>query len=284
LTSLSPKAQAITRKAGKQMIRVAVAGVAGRMGKTLVQAINDSATLTFSAGFEHAGHPQIGDDVGVVCGMGELGLEVSADVQQQINDFDVVIDFTVPTATLGLAQICAAQGKGMVVGTTGFDDAQLQALRDCAQQTAIFVSPNMSVGVNLAMHLIELAAKALGDEVDIEVIEAHHKHKIDAPSGTAVRIGEVLASALGRDLSTDAVYARQGITGARDAKTIGFSTIRGGDIVGEHTVLFAGDGERLEITHRAHSRNNFARGALRAVTLVSAASPGWYDMQDLLGI
>ena len=266
------------------MIRVAVAGVAGRMGKTLVQAINDSATLTFSAGFEHAGHPQIGDDVGVVCGMGELGLEVSADVQQQINDFDVVIDFTVPTATLGLAQICAAQGKGMVVGTTGFDDAQLQALRDCAQQTAIFVSPNMSVGVNLAMHLIELAAKALGDEVDVEVIEAHHKHKIDAPSGTAVRIGEVLASALGRDLSTDAVYARQGITGARDAKTIGFSTIRGGDIVGEHTVLFAGDGERLEITHRAHSRNNFAQGALRAVTLVSAASPGWYDMQDLLGI
>lgn len=266
------------------MIRVAVAGVAGRMGKTLVQAINDSATLTFSAGFEHAGHAQIGDDVGVVCGMGELGVVVSADAQQQINDFDVVIDFTIPTATLELAQVCAAQRKGMVVGTTGFDEAQHQALRDCAQQTAIFASPNMSVGVNLAMHLIELAARALGDEVDVEVIEAHHKHKIDAPSGTAVRIGEVLANALGRDLSTDAVYARQGITGARDAKTIGFSTIRGGDIVGEHTVLFAGDGERLEITHRAHSRNNFAQGALRAVALVAEAEPGWYDMQDLLGI
>lgn len=266
------------------MIRVAVAGVAGRMGKTLVQAINDSATLTFSAGFEHAGHAQIGDDVGVVCGMGELGVVVSADAQQQINDFDVVIDFTIPTATLELAKVCAAQRKGMVVGTTGFDEAQHQALRDCAQQTAIFASPNMSVGVNLAMHLIELAARALGDEVDVEVIEAHHKHKIDAPSGTAVRIGEVLANALGRDLSTDAVYARQGITGARDAKTIGFSTIRGGDIVGEHTVLFAGDGERLEITHRAHSRNNFAQGALRAVALVAEAEPGWYDMQDLLGI
>lgn len=266
------------------MIRVAVAGVAGRMGKTLVQAINDSATLTFSAGFEHAGHAQIGDDVGVVCGMGELGVVVSADAQQQINDFDVVIDFTIPTATLELAKVCAAQRKGMVVGTTGFDEAQHQALRDCAQHTAIFASPNMSVGVNLAMHLIELAARALGDEVDVEVIEAHHKHKIDAPSGTAVRIGEVLANALGRDLSTDAVYARQGITGARDAKTIGFSTIRGGDIVGEHTVLFAGDGERLEITHRAHSRNNFAQGALRAVALVAEAEPGWYDMQDLLGI
>jgi 4-hydroxy-tetrahydrodipicolinate reductase len=196
----------------------------------------------------------------------------------------VVIDFTTPSATLTLAEGCARHGNAMVVGTTGFDEEQLLTLQEYAQKTAIFVSPNMSVGVNLSMKLIELAAKALGDEVDVEVIEAHHKHKIDAPSGTAVRIGEVLAKALNRSMADDAVYHRQGITGARDPKAIGFSTIRGGDIVGEHTVLFAGEGERLEITHRAHSRNNFAQGALRAVAWVANASPGWYDMDDLLGL
>lgn len=266
------------------MIRVAVAGVAGRMGKTLVQAISEAENLTFTAGFEHAEHPDLGADIGTLCGIGELNLAMSAAAADHVDDFDVVIDFTVPAATLALAETCAANGKCMVVGTTGFDESQLQSLRDFAQQTAIFVSPNMSVGVNLSMRLIEIAAKALGDEVDVEVIEAHHKHKIDAPSGTAVRIGEVLAKALGRDLAEDAIYGRQGITGARDAKTIGFSTIRGGDIVGEHTVLFAGEGERLEITHRAHSRSNFAQGALRAVGFVASAAPGWYDMQDLLGI
>jgi 4-hydroxy-tetrahydrodipicolinate reductase len=266
------------------MIRVAVAGVAGRMGKTLVQAITESAHLNFTAGFEHSAHGQIGDDVGAVCGLPALGVLLAAEPSAHTDDFDVVIDFTVPQATLALAETCATHGKAMVVGTTGFDEVQLATLRGCSERTAIFVSPNMSVGVNLSMRLIELAAQALGDEADVEVIEAHHKHKIDAPSGTAVRIGEVLAKALNRDLATDAVYARQGITGARDPKTIGFSTIRGGDIVGEHTVMFASEGERLEITHRAHSRTNFAQGALRAVSLVADASPGWYDMQDLLGI
>ena len=270
--------------AGKYMIRVAVAGVAGRMGKTLVQAITESEHLRFCAGFEHADHPQLGRDVGDVCGLPALGVAMTAQPADHASDFDVVIDFTVPQATLSLAQVCAAHGKGMVVGTTGFDEAQRADLHAYAERTAIFVSPNMSVGVNLSMRLVELAAKALGDEADVEVIEAHHKHKIDAPSGTAVRIGEVLAKALNRDLATDAVYARQGITGARDPKTIGFSTIRGGDIVGEHTVMFASEGERLEITHRAHSRTNFAQGALRAVSFIAAASPGWYDMQDLLGI
>jgi 4-hydroxy-tetrahydrodipicolinate reductase len=266
------------------MIRVAVAGVAGRMGKTLVQAIMESESLTFTAGFEHVDHPRIGDDVGSVCGLGLLNVALSAHPSQHTSDFDVVIDFTVPKATLALADVCASQGKCMVVGTTGFNESQQQTLRGFAEKTAIFASPNMSVGVNLSMRLIELAAQALGDDVDVEVIEAHHKHKIDAPSGTAVRIGEVLAQALNRDLAKDAVYGRQGITGARDPKTIGFSTIRGGDIVGEHTVLFAGDGERLEITHRAHSRSNFAQGALRAAGFVAEAAPGWYDMQDLLGI
>jgi 4-hydroxy-tetrahydrodipicolinate reductase len=209
---------------------------------------------------------------------------LGSDPVAQTTAFDVVIDFTTPSATLTLAEGCARHGNAMVVGTTGFDEEQLLTLQEYAQKTAIFVSPNMSVGVNLSMKLIELAAKALGDEVDVEVIEAHHKHKIDAPSGTAVRIGEVLAKALNRSMADDAVYHRQGITGARDPKAIGFSTIRGGDIVGEHTVLFAGEGERLEITHRAHSRNNFAQGALRAVAWVANASPGWYDMDDLLGL
>ena len=266
------------------MSRVAVAGAAGRMGKTLIEAIGASDNLVVTAGFEHADHPRLGEDLGVICGLGPLGVALDGDPATQIAAFDVVIDFTIPSATLTLADLCAKHGIAMVVGTTGFDEEQLQALQEYAQKTAIFVSPNMSVGVNLSMKLIELAAKALGDDVDVEVIEAHHKHKIDAPSGTAVRIGEVLAKALNRSMADDAVYHRQGITGARDAKTIGFSTIRGGDIVGEHTVLFAGEGERLEITHRAHSRNNFAQGALRAVALVASASPGWYDMNDLLGL
>ena len=265
------------------MTRVAIAGAAGRMGKTLIEAISASDNLVVTAGFEHASHPRLGEDVGVICGLGPLGITLGCDPEAQIAAFDTVIDFTVPSATVELARVCASHNKAMVVGTTGFDEEQLQALQRCAQKTAIFVSPNMSIGVNLSMRLIELAAKALGDEVDVEVIEAHHRHKIDAPSGTAIRIGEVLAKALNRSLADDAVYHRQGITGARDAKTIGFSTIRGGDIVGEHTVLFAGEGERLEITHRAHSRNNFAQGALRAVALVTNASPGWYDMNDLLG-
>ena len=171
----------------------------------------------------------------------------------------------------------------MVIGTTGLTPEQLDHLNSIAQRTPIFVSPNMSVGVNLSMHLIRLAAEALGDTVDVEVIEAHHRHKIDAPSGTALRIGEVLAEALHRDLATDAIYGREGITGARERNTIGFSTVRGGDIVGEHTVLFAGEGERLEITHRAHSRTNFAQGALRAAEFIVAQPAGWYDMSDLLG-
>jgi 4-hydroxy-tetrahydrodipicolinate reductase len=240
--------------------------------------------LLVVAGFEHADHPRLGEDLGLICGLGPLGVTLGSDPVAQTTAFDVVIDFTTPSATLTLAEGCARHGNAMVVGTTGFDEEQLLTLQEYAQKTAIFVSPNMSVGVNLSMKLIELAAKALGDEVDVEVIEAHHKHKIDAPSGTAVRIGEVLAKALNRSMADDAVYHRQGITGARDPKAIGFSTIRGGDIVGEHTVLFAGEGERLEITHRAHSRNNFAQGALRAVAWVANASPGWYDMDDLLGL
>ena len=266
------------------MIRVAVTGAAGRMGKTLVQAIQDSEGVSLGAAFEHPENPAIGQDAGELAGIGHLGVTVGGDPAAATDNFDVVIDFTVPAATLSLAQACRAQGKAMVVGTTGFSADELAQLKLAAQDLALFMAPNMSIGVNLTFKLIEIAARALGDSVDVEVIEAHHRHKIDAPSGTAVRMGEVLAEALDRDLETDAIYGRQGITGARERNTIGFSTVRGGDIVGEHTVMFAGEGERIEITHRAQSRMNFAQGALRAVSYVHAQPPGLYDMQGLLDL
>ncbi len=264
------------------MIQVGISGAVGRMGKTLVQLINENEGLALAAGIEAAGNQALGQDIGELSGIGPRSIALTDDLDV-LARVDVVIDFTVPDATLALAQRCAELGKAMVIGTTGLTPEQLDHLNSFAQRTPIFVSPNMSVGVNLSMHLIRLAAEALGDTVDVEVIEAHHRHKIDAPSGTALRIGEVLAEALHRDLATDAIYGREGITGARERNTIGFSTVRGGDIVGEHTVLFAGEGERLEITHRAHSRTNFAQGALRAAEFIVAQPAGWYDMSDLLG-
>lgn len=266
------------------LLRVAVSGAAGRMGNTLVQAISEADDLVLGAAFEQANSPTIGTDAGMGAGVGELGVVISADVAAAISEFDVVIDFTVPAATLELASICRAHGKAMVIGTTGFSDEQLSDLRAVQADIPIFMAPNMSVGINLVFKLIEIAARALGDDVDVEVLEVHHRHKIDAPSGTAVRMGEMLAQALGRNLESDAIYGRQGITGARDRKTIGFSTMRGGDIVGEHTVMFAGEGERLEITHRAQSRMNFAQGALRAARYIPGQQPGLYDMQTLLGL
>ena len=266
------------------MTQVAVTGAAGRMGKTLVQAIQGADDLTLGAAFEHPDSPNIGDDAGDLAGVGSLGVLVQSDQSAAVADFDVVIDFTMPSATLALADVCQAAGKAMVIGTTGFTETELAKLHAHAEDIPLFMAPNMSVGVNLAFKLIQLAAEILGDSVDVEVLEAHHRHKVDAPSGTAVRMGEILADTLGRDLETDAVYGREGITGARTRKTIGFSTMRGGDIVGEHTVMFAGEGERIEITHRAQSRMNFAHGALRAVRYVSGQSAGLYDMQTILGL
>lgn len=266
------------------MTRVAVTGAAGRMGRTLIQAIHESEDLSLGAAFEHADSPAVGADAGDVAGVGALGIIINGSLDQATVDFDVVIDFTVPQATLALAEVCSANGKAMVVGTTGFTEAELTALHAHAEKIPLFMAPNMSVGVNLTFKLIQLAAEILGDSVDVEVLEAHHRHKIDAPSGTAVRMGEILADALDRDLETDAIYGRQGITGARNRKTIGFSTMRGGDIVGEHTVMFAGEGERIEITHRAQSRMNFAQGALRAVRYVRDQGAGLYDMQTVLGL
>ncbi len=265
-------------------LRIAIPGAAGRMGKTLIQVIQQAPDLELGAAFEHPDNAAVGADAGEVCGLGTLGVAITGDPEAHENAYDVAVDFTVPVATLNLADICAAQGKGLVVGTTGFDESQLTQLKSVAHRCPLFMAPNMSVGVNLTFKLIEIAAKALGDSVDVEVMEMHHRHKVDAPSGTAVRMGEILAQVLDRDLEQDAVYGRQGITGARERKTIGFATQRGGDIVGEHTVMFAGEGERIEITHRASSRLNFAQGALRAARYIHGQPPGLYDMQGLLNL
>ncbi len=265
------------------MTRVAVTGAAGRMGKTLVQAIAEVKDLHLGAALERQDSTLLGADAGELAGVGPAGVAVTASLAEASEAFDVLIDFSVPPATLAALEVCREHGRGMVIGTTGFDAEGLGRIRSAAESIPIMMAPNMSVGVNLCFKLMEMAAGVLGDDVDIEVIEAHHRDKIDAPSGTAVRMGEIIAATLGRDLDAVAVYGRQGITGARERRTIGFETIRAGDIVGEHTVLFAGNGERIEITHRAQSRMNFAQGALRAVRFLSGESSGLYDMQDVLG-
>jgi 4-hydroxy-tetrahydrodipicolinate reductase len=266
------------------MIRVAVTGAAGRMGRTLVQALNGIDTLTLGAAFERPDLSLIGSDAGELAGVGRLDVPVTASMKNALDRFDTLVDFSVPTATLEALELCRSAGKAMVIGTTGFDAAGREAILAAARDMPIVMAPNYSIGVNLCFKLIELAAKVLGDDVDIEIIEAHHSGKIDAPSGTALRMGEIVAEALGRDLTATAVYGRHGINGPRDRKTIGFETIRAGDIVGEHTVMFAGAGERVEITHRAASRMNFAAGAMRAAHWLAGRANGLYDMQDVLGL
>ncbi len=266
------------------MISIAIAGAGGRMGRMLVSGIAVADDLQVTAAFEGPDSPYIGADTGELAGVGTSGVSISADAGSSVDEFDVLIDFSVPVATLEKLKVCEANGKAMVIGTTGFDPAGLEIISAAANTIPIVMAPNMSVGVNVTFKLIEAAARALGDDVDVEVFEAHHRHKIDAPSGTAVRMGEILADTLGRDLATDAVYGREGITGARDGRTIGFHSLRGGDIVGEHTVTFAGTGERIEITHRAGSRENFAAGALRAVRFVVGRDRGLYGMDEVLGL
>lgn len=265
-------------------IRVAVTGAAGRMGKTLIDAICDSDQLVLGAGIERTGSTLIGSDVGELAGQGLLNISLVDDLNSVVDDFDVLIDFTVPDATLHHAQICAKAGKKIVIGTTGLSDDQASQLKDLSSTMGIVYAPNYSVGVNATFKLLEVAAKIFGDTVDIEITEAHHRHKVDAPSGTALKMGRVVADVLGRDLDKVAVYGREGITGERDRETIGFTTIRSGDIIGEHTVMFGGVGERLEITHRAQSRSNFAAGALRAGVWITDKNTGLYDMQDVLGL
>ncbi len=263
-------------------MRVAVAGAAGRMGRTLIQAVFEDDELQLGAATERPSAHELGADAGELAGVGAMGVPLVGSVAEVLEGFDTLIDFTVPQATLGALHSCCATGKGVVIGTTGFDEAGLAQIRQAAQIIPILMAPNMSIGVNLMFRLVEQAAQALGNEVDIEVVEAHHRHKMDAPSGTAVRLGQILAKALGRNLDEVAEYGRQGQTGARARRAIGFSALRGGDIVGEHTVMFAGEGERIEITHRAGSRMNFAKGALRAVKFLADKRNGLYDMGDAL--
>ncbi|MEM7543422.1 MAG: 4-hydroxy-tetrahydrodipicolinate reductase [Pseudomonadota bacterium] len=263
--------------------RVAISGADGRMGRTLLELSAATAGIEVGAALEQPGSSALGRDVGQLIGAAESGVAVTADLKRVANDFDVLIDFTVPEATLVNLERCRALGKAMVIGTTGLGDAVGQ-IDKAARDIPIVFAPNMSVGVNLLFCLVALAARTLGDDFDVEIIEAHHRHKIDAPSGTAVRIGEIVAEELDRDLKRDAVYGRQGRTGARERKTIGFETIRAGEIVGDHTAMFAGAGERLELTHRAGSRATFASGALRAARWVVAQPHGRFDMLDVLDL
>lgn len=254
------------------------------MGRTLIEAVHETEGAELAGATELPGSPFVGADAGELAGIGNLGVPIVDDLSKIIDRVDVVIDFTRPAGTLDMLPLCREQGARVVIGTTGFSDEQKKRIEEAAQDIPIVFAPNMSVGVNLTLKLLELAARVLGDEVDVEIIEAHHRHKVDAPSGTALRMGEVVAEVLGRDLATHAVYGREGITGERDRKTIGFATVRAGDIVGEHTVMFAGIGERVEITHKASSRMTFARGAVRAAQWLSDRAPGLYDMQDVLGL
>ena len=264
-------------------LKIAVAGASGRMGRMLVEAIAKAPDAALAGALDVAGSPALGQDAAAFLGQ-PAGVAIESDLARGLAGARCLIDFTRPEGTLKHLAYCAEHGIAMVIGTTGFDDAGKAAIRAAAEKTAIVFAPNMSVGVNVTLKLLELAAKSLSEGYDIEIIEAHHRHKVDAPSGTALKMGEVIADALGRDLKQCAVYGREGVTGERDPSTIGFATIRGGDIVGDHTVLFAGDGERIEISHKSGSRVTYAHGALRAARFLADKATGLYDMQDVLAL
>lgn len=266
------------------MIRVAITGAGGRMGRTLVQCVQASETGRVTAAIERPDSTLIGADVGELAAIGTLGVVVVGDLATVMDQFDVLIDFTAPAATVANVALCRQHGKAIVIGTTGLSDEQKAELRHASADIPVVFAANYSVGVTISLKLLELAARAFGDSVDIEIVEAHHRHKVDAPSGTALAMGEVVADALGRNLKEVAVYGREGHTGPRDRKTIGFETIRGGDIVGDHNVMFIGEGERVEVRHIASSRSNFASGAVRAAGWASGRAPGLYDMMDVLSL
>lgn len=266
------------------MIKVIVAGAAGRMGGRLVALLKESAALTLAGAVEGKGHISIGEDAGEVAGCGHTGVPIGDDLSAVIERGEVVIDFSAPAATLAHLRVAAQHRKAMVIGTTGLSQPEMTELRSLAKSIPCVFSPNMSVGVNVILKVIAEMAKTFGDDYDIEVIEAHHRLKKDAPSGTALKMAEVLAKAVNRDLEQVGVYARKGLVGERKRGEIGIQTIRAGDIVGDHTVLFGGMGERIEVTHRVQSRDTFARGALRAARWVVKQPPGLYDMTDVLGL
>ena len=264
-------------------LRIVIAGAGGRMGRMLIESVLEATDARLTGALEISGSPALGHDAGEALGR-HTGIAVTDDIEAALAGADVLIDFTRPEGTLRYLPVASRTGVRMVIGTTGFDEDGRAQIAQAAQQIPIVAAPNMCVGVNATFKLLEMAARILSHGYDIEIIEAHHRHKVDAPSGTALKMGEVVAKAIGRDLSQVGVYSREGVTGERDPSTIGFSAIRGGDIVGEHTVLFAGIGERIEITHRSSSRQGYASGSLRACRYLMTAPPGLYDMQDVLGL
>ncbi|HEY9065916.1 MAG TPA: 4-hydroxy-tetrahydrodipicolinate reductase [Burkholderiaceae bacterium] len=268
---------------GAGPLRITVAGASGRMGRMLIEAVLGAPDLALHGALDLPGSPALGQDAGAALGR-TSGVAITDDLRRGLAGADVLIDFTRPEGTLAHLERCRELGVKAVIGTTGFDDAGKARIAEFARHIAIMMAPNMSVGVNVVLQLLAVAARALHEGYDIEIIEAHHRHKVDAPSGTALKMGEVVAAALGRDLKDCAVYGREGVTGERDPSTIGFATVRGGDIVGDHTVLFAGTGERIEITHRSNSRVSYAQGSLRAARFLADKASGLYDMNDVLGL
>ena len=264
-------------------MRIAIAGASGRMGQMLIEALNASADCLLTGALDVQSSAAIGTDAGAFSGRAS-GVPISADLREGLKNSSILIDFTRPEGTMAHLAMCRELGVKMVIGTTGFSEAQKAEIAAAAQDIAIVMAPNMSVGVNVTLKLLEMAAKALATGYDIEIVEAHHRHKVDAPSGTALKMGEVIAGALGRDLKDCAVYARKGVTGERDPSSIGFATIRGGDIVGDHTVLFAGTGERIEISHKSSSRATYAQGSLRAARFLHGKASGLFDMFDVLDL
>ncbi|MBH0005499.1 4-hydroxy-tetrahydrodipicolinate reductase [Psychrobacter sp. SWN149] len=274
----------MSQQAKEQAINVGVIGAGGRMGRMLIEAVNDNTQTMLRAAIERQGSSLVGADAGEVAAVGRLDVQIVDDLQAVISDIDVLIDFSLPDATEKNMQICAEHGVAMVIGTTGFNEQQEQVLAKVSEQIAIVYAGNYSTGVNLSLKLLGMAAKAFGNDADVEVIEAHHKHKIDAPSGTAYMMAEAVAEARGQNLKDVAIYGREGQTGEREAGTIGIHAIRGGEIIGDHTVMFIADGEVVEITHRARARMTFATGAVRAATWIIQQEVGQYNMQDVLGL
>lgn len=265
-------------------IRVAIVGAPGRMGRNLIQAVHEAEGVVLGAALAREGSSLLGADAGEMAGVGNIGVAITDDLLKVVEHFDVLIDFTRPEGTLAYLAFCRAHGKAMVIGTTGFDEAGKAAIQAASQEIGIVFAANFSVGVNLVLNLLQQAAKVMGDYADIEIVEAHHRHKVDAPSGTALAMGEAIADAMEWKLDDHAVYAREGHTGERKSHTIGFATVRAGDIVGEHTAMFADIGERVEITHKATSRMTFAKGAVKAALWVKCKENGLFDMRDVLDL
>ncbi len=266
------------------MVRIAVAGAMGRMGNRIIALSREFESIKLTGAFERKGHKDVGKDIGALAGIGEICAPLQDGIEKVLDQSDIIIDFTQTSSTLGHLRAASSKGKAMVIGTTGFTKEEMESIKEMCKEIPVVLAPNMSIGVNLLLKVLKDVAKVLGDDYDIEIIEAHHRMKKDAPSGTAMKMAQVIADAINRNLDEVAVYARKGMIGERTKKEIGIQTVRAGDIVGEHTVLFGGLGERIEIAHKASSRDTFARGALKAALWVYGKNAGLYDMQDVLGL